>query len=333
MALTENDIRPDDLMAGQAQRYANDVARMLTRKAEFVEVDCPACGSSRRTPRFQKFDMQFVDCADCQTMYTSPRPTPAVLDFYYVNSENYAYWNEFIFPASEAARKQRIFVPRAERLKSIMERHGISRKMLLEVGAGFGTFAEAVKDLDLFDRTIAIEPTPDLAQTCRNKGLEVIESPFEHVDFTQYQPSVVAAFEVVEHLFEPKGFFEMAMKVLEPGGVVVVSCPNGKGFDVECMQEHASAVDAEHLNYFNPASLSLLATRTGFDVLEVSTPGQLDVDLVRKRYLAGDIDLGNNAFLKKVVVDEFDRYGDAFQQFLAANALSGHLVLVARKPD
>lgn len=330
--ITENDIRPDALMAGQAQRYMNDVARLLERKSEFVDVGCPACGSRNHKHRFIKYELNYVDCQECQSMFITPRPTPQVLDYYYSNSENYAYWNEFIFPASEDARRKNIFQPRAERLAEAVKKFGVSRNMLLEVGSGFGTFAKCVQELNLFDRIVAIEPTPDLAQTCRDKGLEVLESPFEHLDFSAYQASVVAAFEVIEHLFSPKEFFDTAYNVLEPGGLVVVSCPNGKGFDVEMLQELASAVDVEHLNYFNPKSLSRLAESCGFTVLEASTPGVLDVDLVHKKAKSGELDLSNNAFLKKILLDEFDQYGRSFQKYLAENGLSGHLMLVARKP-
>lgn len=332
MTLSENDIRPDALMKGQAERFGNDIARLLTRKDEFLEVDCPACASAKRKSRFQKYEMNFVECLDCETMYISPRPSPEVLDFYYINSENYAYWNEFIFPASEEARKERIFKPRAQRLADTIKRFGVSRNMLLEVGAGFGTFAECIRELDLFDRIVAIEPTPDLAKTCRQKGLEVLESPFEHIDYSAYKASAVAAFEVIEHLFSPRDFFQMSFRVLEPGGLVVVSCPNGQGFDIETMQEKSGAVDVEHLNYFNPRSLSFLAESCGFKVLETSTPGELDVDLTRKKVLSGELDISGNRFLERVLITDFERLGEPFQRFLAANTLSGHLVLVARKP-
>ena len=53
-----------------------------------------------------------------------------------------------------------------------------SVQALYDVGAGYGTFCEEVSRLG-FDRVIALEPEPHLAQTCRDKGLEVIEAPVE----------------------------------------------------------------------------------------------------------------------------------------------------------
>ena len=63
----------------------------------------------------------------------------------------------------------------------------------------------------------------------------------------------------------------------------------------------------------------------------MTTPGRLDAELVRDAVLAGKHSLGNDAFLKRVLLDEWDRLGWPFQQFLAGNGLSAHMWLVARR--
>lgn len=318
-------------MAEQAKRFAADVARLLARKAEFVEVPCPACGGVETRPAFQKHDLDYVVCQRCTTMFINPRPTPAVLEMYYSTSENYAFWNEYIFPASEAARREKIFRPRAEQVAAICERYGVRRGTLLEVGAGFGTFCEELRSIGLFQRLIAVEPTPGLAATCRGRGLEVIEKPIEHVDLQGTPVDVVASFEVMEHLFAPGDFVQQCARVLAPGGLFIATCPNGQGFDVATLGTLSNTVDPEHLNYFNPESLSALVSAHGFTVLEVHTPGKLDAELVRKRVLAGEFDLSGQPFLQHVLIDAWDKVGAAFQGFLAANQLSSHMWLVARR--
>jgi hypothetical protein len=42
-------------------------------------------------------------------------------------------------------------------------------------------------------------------------------------------------------------------------------------------------------------------------------------------------DLPLDPFLRRVLIDEWDRLGWPFQQFLAANGLSSHMWVVARK--
>ncbi len=111
----------------------------------------------------------------------------------------------------------------------------------------------------------------------------------------------------------------------------MLSCPNGMGFDIVTLREVSLAVDAEHVNLFNPHSLSLLLESCGFEVLEASTPGRLDAEFVRDAVLEGKFDVSNNAFLQRVLIDEWDRLGWSFQEFLAANGLSSHMWLAARK--
>jgi 2-polyprenyl-3-methyl-5-hydroxy-6-metoxy-1,4-benzoquinol methylase len=331
LQLSENELRPDKLRAAQHASFAADIRRLLERKAEFVAVPCPACGRSRGREDFEKYGYRYVVCLGCETMYVSPRPTPEILEMYYSTSENYAYWNQHIFPATEAVRREKIFRPRAQRLQEICERFGQRGGTLLEVGAGFGTFCEEASQLARFDRVVAVEPTPSLAETCRQRGLEVIEKPIESARSEIGEVSVVASFEVIEHLFSPRDFVRHCAAVLKPGGILLLTCPNVRGFDIALLQQVSDSVDVEHLNYFHPASLSALVTSCGFEVLEVQTPGKLDVELVRKKVLAGEFTVKSQPFLQRVLIDEWETLGAPFQRFLADSGLSSHMWLAARK--
>jgi ribosomal protein S27E len=138
--LSENEIRPQELMSEQQRRFANDIDRLHEHLGRFVKVACPACGGKDSHFEWEKYKLSYVSCANCRTIYINPRPPPDVLEHYYRNSENYAYWNDVIFPASEDVRREKLFKPRAERLIDICRRHGGEGGTLLEVGAGFGTF-------------------------------------------------------------------------------------------------------------------------------------------------------------------------------------------------
>jgi len=330
--MRENEIRPAQLMQGQAKAFAADILRLQKQKNDFINVPCPACGSEKARKAFEKYEMTYVACRECETVYMNPRPTPAILDRYYATSENYRYWNQYIFPASEKSRRMKIFRPRARHIADICRRYNIVNGTLLEVGAGFGTFCEEVRRLAIFRRVIAVEPTPDLAETCRRKGLEVIEKPIEQIGPINTTIDVIVGFEVIEHLFSPRDFLHHCAKLLSPGSLLVVTCPNIKGFDIAALQVLSSAVDVEHLNYFHPTSLSRLAADCGFETLEVTTPGKLDAELVRKKITAGELDVSSQPFLKQILVDEWEQVGEKFQRFLADNKLSSHMWLVARKP-
>ncbi|MDX2212945.1 MAG: class I SAM-dependent methyltransferase [Oculatellaceae cyanobacterium bins.114] len=329
--LKESEIRPDELMKDQAARLAADIRRLLQHKHEFVIVNCPACDFAQSHKIYEKYEIQFVSCEVCETVYANPRPQPEHLDEYYRESENYAYWNQYIFPASEAARREKIFKPRVQKVLDICRRFDVPTHTLLEVGAGFGIFCEEIQKTGVFQQVIGVEPTPDLAQTCRDRGLTIIEKPIEQIHFGSEPINVIVNFEVIEHLFSPREFLVKCYELLSPGGIFIVTCPNVKGFDIVTLKEQSSAVDNEHLNLFNPNSLSQLLASCGFEVIEQQTPGRLDAELVRKKVLSGEFDISQQPFLKQVLIDEWETKGEAFQNFLSDNNLSSNMLLVARK--
>jgi len=330
--LSEHELCPDALLAGQEAAFQRDIERLKARAAEFVMVACPACGTLPASRLFEKHGFTYVQCASCKTVYMNPRPSPLVMEDYYRHSENYAYWAQHIFPASEQARREKIHRLWLDRVLEYCSRYGIPTHTLLEVGPGFGTFAELATSSGRFAQVIAVEPTPEMADACRTKGIRVINKRIEDVTEGDVpQADIVVSFEVVEHLFEPRQFFRQCFKRLRQHGLLVVSCPNGLGFDIAMLGARALAVDPEHVNFFNPCSLSMLVEACGFEVLEVTTPGRLDADFVRDAIMQGAFDVSGDPFLKRVLVDEWDRLGWPFQQFLAENGLSSHMWLAARK--
>ncbi len=328
--LKEEAIRPADLMAENAALHCQDVALLLEHQANFVMVDCPACECPENSPRFEKNGFRFVTCTQCETVFINPRPSRSLLDRYYQQSKSIQHWNDKIFPASESARRHQIFEPRAEQVIRLCHKHQAQTQVLLDAGAGFGTFCEAIQGLNVFDEVIAVEPSPDLARTCRQKGIQVIESPIETVRLENI--SVITNFELIEHLFQPKDFLLGCHQALPTGGLLMLTTPNVRGFDLMLLQHlSGNMAGPNHLNYFHPASLQHLLERCGFRVLEILTPGKLDAELVHKKIESGEFDVSQQPFLKHVLLDEWNTMGEAFQQFLAKNRLSSHLWMVAQK--
>lgn len=329
--LSETELCPPALLEGQEAAFARDIERLQDRRDEFVAVPCPACGTDDPQAAFDKWGFAYVTCPRCRTLYMSPRPSPTVMDSYYATSENYAYWAEHIFPASQDARREKVNRPWLTRIVDFCERHGVPRGTLVEVGPGFGTFAALAQESGAFERVVAVEANPDMAKSTADQGVEVIAKPIEAAAAELPGADVVCAFEVTEHLFDPQRFVRDCAKLLRPGGLLVLSMPNGRGFDIALLGPASLAIDPEHVNLFNPESLGLLAQACGFDVLEVTTPGRLDVEFAHDAIADGKVSLPQDAFLRRVLVEDYDVLGWPFQQFLAEHGLSSHMWLAARR--
>jgi len=328
VVFNENEIRPKDLMAQLAIEVEADRKWLVDRHSQFVPANCPVCDSSGEAC-FEKKEIQYNRCAKCRTVFVNPRPSESLLHAFYTQSRTYSYWNKHIFPASEASRSKKIFEPRVDRVLGFCDQYRTRLGTLLEIGAGFGTFCNVMSKRAKFERIIALEMTPDLAESCRARGLEVIESPVETVELPDHSIDVIVAFETLEHLFSPVAFMASCRRLLSPGGLLVLTCPSGEGFDVLTLGVVSDTIDHEHLNYMNPDSIQTLAQRTGFRSLEVLTPGVLDVDIVRNKFLEGSVSLANQPWLRHLLVDRWEASGSQFQEFLSSNQMSSHMWMVA----
>lgn len=332
MIFSENDIRPHDLDAGKLEALDKDLNWLREREHLFVQVNCPACCGNHKQLAFAKYGFSFVRCVDCGTAYMNPRANADLLAEFYGRSVLYAYWNAYIFPASKEARRQHIFAPRAKAIADKCRIHNVNPGLLVDVGAATGLFCEEVVKLDLFRRVVAVEPGTALAESCVNAGIETVNLPIESIEDFGEQASVVTSFETIEHLCNPEQMLRRCGTFLRKGGLLVLSCPSYAGFDIQTLGILSDSLDAEHINLFTPSSLNLLVRRCGFSVLECTTPGKLDAELVRNKALANEISLKDQPFLQTVLLDRWQDLGQSFQNFLVDSQLSSHMWMVAQKP-
>jgi 2-polyprenyl-3-methyl-5-hydroxy-6-metoxy-1,4-benzoquinol methylase len=108
---------------------------------------------------------------------------------------------------------------------------------VLDIGCGIGKFLDRAKDkatevtgLELNEKAVAV---------CREKGLNVLNEMIG--DHALHKPAyydVVCLFQVLEHIYDIKGFLEDTLKVLKPGGKLVIGVPNNEpyfqGYDKYC---------------------------------------------------------------------------------------------------
>jgi SAM-dependent methyltransferase len=332
MSFKENDIRPEELMEKKKPALLHDINFLLERIDSFITVDCVACGSKNHVFWAKKAGFTYHQCKDCNTQFMNPRADDETLGEFYKQSQNYAFWNKHIFPASEAVRKQKIFIPRAGKTIDLCRKYEIPGSgTLLEIGSAFGTYCDSVRELGFFKRIVAVEPTPDLAETCRKKGIETFEQTIEGLEFEEGTADVLASFEVIEHLGNPAMFIQSASRFLKKGGLFICTCPSGSGIGTLVLKEKSKVVDHEHVNYFNPKSLPLLLNRCGLETLEVSTPGELDAELLYNEFLQQPDLFKDELFFQHLFSHTREDTLSDLQEFLKKNHLSSHLWVVARK--
>jgi hypothetical protein len=105
----------------------------------------------------------------------------------------------------------------------------------------------------------------------------------------------------------------------------------GSGFDIRVLGARAkNLLPPTHLNLLSLDGLQRLLSRHGFEVIELSTPGQLDTEVVA-RAAAEEPTLELPPFIDELIRRRGEAVHQAFQEFLQRALLSSHMRAVARK--
>jgi len=328
--MKEHDIRPKELLTRYVELSALDAGRCFS-KSDRRDLPCVACGSALKTKQFDKNGFSYACCDQCGTLYQVPRPSLEAFEQFYSDSESSRYWAEVFFPAVAEVRREKIFQPRVKGVAKLCADVGLEINTIVDIGAGYGIFLEEWQKEHPESEAIAVEPSPSLAEECRNKGLRVLETIAEKAVGLDEVADLVVCFEVLEHVDDPLSFVENLSRMVRPGGYLFVSTLCIDGFDLQTLWEKSSQISPpHHINFLSINGFESLFNRAGLTDINVTTPGKLDVDIVRNASATDSSILEGQRFLKHVLSDE--QASQAFQSYLSENRLSSHAWVLGKKP-
>ncbi|MEI6296917.1 MAG: class I SAM-dependent methyltransferase [bacterium] len=112
---------------------------------------------------------------------------------------------------------------------SVVEKIIKENDSVLEIGCGAGKFIEKIKIKGA--NIEGLELNSNAVKKCKEKNLSVYLDSIE--EFSQKKPlfyNVVCSFQVLEHINNVKSFLESSLKILKPGGLMIISVPNNDSF-------------------------------------------------------------------------------------------------------
>jgi SAM-dependent methyltransferase len=239
--MIEEDIRPK-LIFDEYLRLAKIDTKVFFGNVLRESIPCPACGTIGE-PSFSKDGFDYELCPDCDTLFVSPRPINEAFNSYYSNSPSTEYWATTFYKATANARREKIWKPKAKLIHQIIKRFGDENEVVVDIGGGYGIFAEEMYSL-FGKKTTVIEPGFHLANSCREKGINVIEKFLEDVkesDLSQGS-KIFVSFELFEHLHSPEDFLKQLFKLMQPGDLFVFTTLSGTGVDIQALWEDSKSI-------------------------------------------------------------------------------------------
>jgi len=320
--LVAAEIRPPALMTEFKRLSIADAAEYFGDPEKLVDVVCPACDASGRDAVFRKQEFLYNQCHQCGSLYVSPRPAADALGRYYRESRASRFRVEHFSRDTAKARRYHLLSSHASWMGQLFDEAGNPEaKAYGDYETHSPEIFDEIRAQGLFSPLHAIEPL-----LAPEGDTPVAVGPVSGL-------GALSAFEKLEHQFSPYAFVQTLRESIAPGGLLFLTTRTISGFDLQVLWDKTPYIFVpEHLNLLSIEGLSTLLSRSGLEVVEMSTPGQLDVQFVLHA-LEQDPSIKAPAFIDYLLRKRDRLAHEDFQEYLQKHRLSSHVRVAAKRTD
>jgi hypothetical protein len=326
----EIDLKPSDLLRKYVEMTESDVRSLLLTDPTMHECSCPGCKADEAIPAFEKFGMQYKECTRCHSLFVSPRPDDLALRDYYRFSSARRFWREKLLSMTGQKRKIKIIKPRFEWIVESIEEYLPGAFHIADINTDQCAYVEEIIDTKYFKEKTLLYPFMSFGEEIADKGIKVVNSSQDEHALAG-KVDIISLFEVMDRVSDVDGLLQRVSRMLRQGGLCFMTGILVSGFDIQILWSEADNIfPPDRLNVLSVEGAQSLVNRHGFECVEFSTPGMLDVEIVEK-FLMYDPDCSIPRFIKYLLKNRDEGTKRLLQEFLQMNLLSSYGRVLLRK--
>jgi SAM-dependent methyltransferase len=204
-------------------------------------MNCPVCGSTRT--KWLIPDIQgILGCHECRHVFRN-YPLINLKEYYskiYRSDERQKLEPKF---------SNEVFEKRNEFILGKISRFIQEQKALFEVGFGHGYFYNSMSKAFPDIKYSCCEISEPLAEANKLRGIDTTNCSFQDVVGKKFD--IIASFDVLEHIYNPKDYVSKLDELLNVGGLSIIQVPTDR-------ELHFRKPFDGHYHYFSDQSLKLL---------------------------------------------------------------------------
>lgn len=322
--LLHSDIRPAGMRRRFRDQAVRDAGRFFPADSLRRLASCPACRSETLESAFERHGFEYLECGECESVFAAARPSREALSRYFREAEAGRLRVEYL-SAGDEPQVTDVLRGRFEWVATVLSGRAQQANTLVDIGTSELFVVTELLRRDVCRHVYSSEPAVDLVEPLEAAGVRVVEG---------LPPADAAtALEQLEHAPDPAGLVATLRESLAPDGVLFLTTRSVSGFDLQVLWGQSPYIFfPEHLNLFSIEGLQALLERNGFVLSELSTPGHLDLDLIRQAR-EDDSSVALPRFLRQLLEKRSVLAQREFQEFLQKAQLSSHARVVAEVDD
>lgn len=138
-----------------------------------------------------------------------------------------------------------------------------SNGSVLDIGCFQGDFLQLLPDTF---RKYGIEPSDPACKIARQRGIELVGTSINHVEVNHPMFRAITLLDVFEHLPLPMDALKKIVRLLLPGGIIIIATGNTDAFLWRLMRRDYWYYFPEHVSFTNPRWFDWAAAQLNLDV-------------------------------------------------------------------
>lgn len=307
---TENTAGRSSLQASQSFNQELKLARAAVGREIQLETEgpaqCPGCGGKDHTLFFEKWGVAYLRCSSCGSVFADV--DDETLNAYQKDEMLSAYRSSTVYQQEAKEKRELSWQEILDWIQFRCYRY-LGRNKGLRIFSGgdrYTSFVEMMRKSELCGNLTVYQQD------------EAEDPSFE----------IAVSFNLLQQSNRPLEHLRMLNHHLVSGGLLFLSARLGTGFDILVLREHAQVYPYEYVSLLSKQGLTHILKQAGFEMLDYSTPGHMDVGYVQSKraFISED-----NLFVRSLISDSDQIILGEFQRFLQKSGMSSYAHIVAKK--
>lgn len=281
------ELRPSSLLKEWRRLVADDIKMQWGNKVGWIDVEWPGQPSAS-VHAFNKNGFDYVERDSCGSLFVPHRPNEDQIWSWYRDSKSSIFWREKMLPAVHAYQLTAVTEPRVDWVLSGLAEHFPAATKFLDISTYGLETINSILGQHPRSNIFAMGMTADLEGGALDGAISVRPTKISNLASNALEADVILAFDILDRAHNLSDLILALKNNLKIGGLLFANAPVSSGLEIQSLWGNSSLITPpDKLNLPSINALKSIFSAPDWELIELSTPGVLDIDLIMRAMKGG----------------------------------------------